>query len=97
MTKHSKVLRFLSLLRDSNPNAVELYTRGKCYRLSLLLREVFPESEIWYCQIEGHVYTKIGKYWYDIRGVHFKVSSSCEPLVHNVGHRPHRWDKLVSK
>jgi hypothetical protein len=90
----SPVTRVISLLKDSNPDAVKLYTEGKCYRLALILRERFPSAEIWYCQVEGHVYTKIGSAWYDIRGKHLRVSSTCTLLDHKSGHRPHRWDNM---
>lgn len=62
-----------------------------------MLRELFPDAEIWYCYSEGHVYTKIGKFWYDIRGVKFKVPDTCQPLDHRNSHRPHRWDNKMGE
>lgn len=91
----NKVLRVISRIRDGNPDAVRLYTQGQCYNFSLLLKEIFPEAEIWYDQVEGHVYSKIGEFWYDIRGRHFKVADSCLPLNHRDGHPPHRWAQGV--
>lgn len=62
------VEKFIRLLADSVPDADRVYREGNCFKLFLLLRHVWPNAEAWYDQVEGHVYTKIGKSWYDIRG-----------------------------
>ena len=69
----------------------ELFRFGQCYNFFRILKTVYPEAEPWYDQIEGHVYTKIGKFWYDVRGKHLRVAPSCTVLEHKRGHKPHRW------
>ncbi|MFT6347057.1 MAG: hypothetical protein ACJAYB_000038 [Psychromonas sp.] len=83
------LVAIIGAIRDSNPDAVRLYTEGECYRFSLILRNIVGQAnhEIWHDCIEGHVYSKIGQYWYDIRGVHYKVNrknnKKLEPDVIN--------------
>lgn len=85
------VIKLISAIRNSHPDIKQLYMNGQCYNFCLILRAAYPKAEIWYDQVEGHAYTKIGRYWYDIRGEHLKVSKTCLPLDHRQGHRPHRW------
>jgi hypothetical protein len=68
-----------------------IYTNGSCYEFFKILRNLYPEAELWYDYVEGHVYTKIDKFWYDIRGIHYKVSDNCVPHNNRDGHRPYRW------
>lgn len=85
-----KVERLIAVIRNSNPNAVELYTQGQCYAFHLILREAFgPRVVPWYQNQEGHVYSKIGHAFYDIRGKHLSVPGA-EPLRAT---RPDRWGK----
>lgn len=91
-TQHQRrdILKFIDAVRESLNNSVHLYTNGNCYGFALLLRHQYPEAVIWYDRIEGHVYTRIGAAWYDIRGIHYKRGDK-RPLDHREGHRPHRW------
>lgn len=66
------------------------YTNGMCYKLFLMLRQVYPDAELWYDHVVGHVYTRIGEHWYDIRGEH-RNRTDLRPLDHRSGHKPHRW------
>ena len=84
------ILKFIAAIRNSVHNAVHLYTHGSCYGFAKLLRHQYPEAVIWYDRVEGHVYTRIGSAWYDIRGIHYKRGDK-RPLDHREGHRPHRW------
>lgn len=63
--KHGKVLEFIASVRESFPDAVEVYTCGSCYRFYQILKQVFPEAVAYY---DGHVITKIGLGYYDITG-----------------------------
>lgn len=84
------IRRFIAAVRNSLHNSVDHYTKGNCYGFALLLRSQYPEAVIWYDHIEGHVYTRIGSFWYDIRGMHFRRGNKC-PLDHREGNPPHRW------
>ena len=86
-----KVEKLISAIRASNPDAVTLYTKGQCYNFSLILRVVFEGHELWYDRVVGHIYSKIGKYWYDIRGKHYRIPKHCTIYDHRSGQRPHRW------
>ena len=91
----NEVTRFINKFKDFFPLDVDaewIGTCGKCYRFALILKDRFPEAEIWYSGVEGHVYTKIGNIFYDIRGYHLKVPKDIAKLSHRDGHKPHRWD-----
>lgn len=67
MTRHRKILNFIGLIRDSDPNSGYLYTHGGCMNLFCILHSVYPEATAWYnC---NHIITKIGDYFYDIGGI----------------------------
>jgi hypothetical protein len=90
---HVRVMRFIATVRGPNTLTTELYTNGQCYQFFLILRTVFPEAEAWYDYHEGHVYSKIGRYWYDIRGVRFKPTVTMESMssMFRRQDKPHRW------
>ena len=92
--QRQNILKFLSALRNTEPvGMVEIYTKGKCYHLFLILKTLYPEAECWYTRGEGHVYTKINSKFYDINGICYKIPKDIEKLCHKTGHRPHRWSK----
>lgn len=64
----NSVERFLSTLRDSVPDAVEVFTNGNCFKLYLLLRTIYPQAQPYYRISVGHVYTEIDGDYYDIEG-----------------------------
>ena len=85
----NRIERVIAAIRASNAHAIPLYTEGQCYGFHLLLREIFgPTVEPWYSPTEGHVYSKIGPHWYDIRGRHLRVDA--EPLREP---RPDPWGR----
>ena len=90
---NKKLCTIIAAIRDSHPDLVDLYLYGQCYSFHLILRSIEPTAKPWYDFIEGHMYTKIGKYWYDIRGVHYKVSETCIPHVYKDGYPAHRWGR----
>ena len=60
------VISFLSALRRLHPELETRCLNGSCFKLYLLLREVWPDADPWY---DGdHVIIKIGNAFYDIRG-----------------------------
>ena len=60
------VEKFISTIRDSFTGSQQVYTEGSCYHFYLILKEVFPEAEIYFD--ENHVITKIENKFYDITG-----------------------------
>lgn len=75
-----KVVLFLDTLRNTHPDFEHIYRHGCCFELYKLLRIVFPNAEPWYDFIEGHIYTKIDKFFYDIRGKHVKISEHSSKI-----------------
>lgn len=67
MTKYRQILNLISVIRDSHPTMVEIFTKGSCLNFHLILRSVYPEAEPYYDQ--NHIITKIDNYYYDITGV----------------------------
>jgi len=61
-----KVLCIINTIRNSFPDAVEIYTRGGCYQFYLILQSIFPEAKAYYDS--DHIITKIGETYYDITG-----------------------------
>ena len=93
----NNIEKLISSIRNSHPDMVELYTEGQCYNFHLILRSVYPDAVAWYDYIEGHVYSKIGNYWYDIRGKHYRLGKVSSILSHSDGHKPHRWGKSETR
>ena len=59
------------------------WLNGNCYYFSVILKERFPEGEIWYDMIDGHFLFECGGRWYDWTGL-------CEVDMRGMV----RWDKL---
>lgn len=60
------ILEFIKTIRSSFGASIAVYTQGNCYQFYEIFKVVFPESEAY--ESGGHVYTKIGDNFYDIRG-----------------------------
>lgn len=93
--KYKKILALINAIRDSSIDAVYNYKHGSCYKFALILRSQF-EGEIWYDYKHGHIYFKYLDKYFDIDGMHHKLSSNVMILDHDCGHRPHRWKPFVS-
>jgi len=66
ISPHNKILDFLRELRNSHPTIREIYLKGSCYNLYIVLKTIFPQAEVYY---DGdHIITLIDKRFYDIRG-----------------------------
>lgn len=57
---------FLSTLRDLHPDMARYGLNGGCFRVYLLLKQVYPQAEPYYNG--DHVITLIDGDFYDIRG-----------------------------
>lgn len=66
MTKHQRILNFISLVRDSHPEMVNIFTLGSCLNFFCILHAVYPEAQP-YFNID-HIITKIDGRYYDITG-----------------------------
>lgn len=61
-----RVLYTITTIRNSFPDAVEVYTRGGCYQFYLILQSIYPEAVAYYD--DSHIITKINENYYDITG-----------------------------
>lgn len=60
------ILDYISLVRDSVPNALEVFTKGNCGPFALMLLKTFPGGKIMN-NVSHTVYEYNGEY-YDITG-----------------------------
>lgn len=66
---------FLYALRRAFPSLIcSIYLNGSCFELYRLLKLVWPEAVCYYSHLEGHVYTQIGRKFYDIRGAYSQLN-----------------------
>lgn len=66
-----EVAGYIALIRRAAPRVLRaVFTRGGCYSFHLILRERFGEIAVPYTtrNVGGHVLTKIGPAFWDIRG-----------------------------
>jgi hypothetical protein len=68
-------------MRKNIKNAEVAFTQGKCYQLHLMLKTLYPNAIAWYEPTEGHVYTKINDFYYDIRGTHKEIPATAYLLA----------------
>lgn len=66
MTKHRQILNTISLIRDSHSNMIDIFTKGSCLNLFLILHSIYPEAKPLF-NID-HVITEIDNRCYDITG-----------------------------
>lgn len=62
----------INAVRGLSPLMRQICRNGSCYRLYLLLKEIFPGAEP-YFDADYHVVTLIGNYFYDIDGEYKKA------------------------
>lgn len=67
LTTEQRVLNLIYTIRNSFEGANIVYTKGSCYQLYLILKQVFPEAEAW--ATDNHVITEIDGKFYDISGL----------------------------
>jgi hypothetical protein len=66
MNREEYILRFIKSVRESFGASIAVYTCGNCYQFYEILKVVFPDAIAY--ESGGHVVTKIGDDYYDIRG-----------------------------
>lgn len=88
-----RLVRFIDRVRDAHPDMRALFMEGQCYNFFLILREIRPAAEAWYSWCQGHVYVRIGRCFYDIRGAHLRTPVDLMKLDHRGSDPPHRWGR----
>lgn len=71
--KHRQILSFLTELRNSHPEQVEIFNRGSCLNLFCMLRVLYPEARCYFNV--NHVITEINGKYYDINGLVTNIKS----------------------
>lgn len=74
---------------------VDIYTKGGCYHLFLILRSIWPQAELWYAFCPGHVWTRIDGVFYDINGGRLSKPEHAMPATVKELRAPHRWVKFM--
>lgn len=67
MTKHRQILNLISLIRESHPEMINIFTKGSCLNLFLILHSIYPEAQPLF-NID-HVITEIDNKCYGITGL----------------------------
>lgn len=62
----NKILFFISSRFSNDCN----WTTGNCYYFAIILHTRFPNSEIWYDEINNHFVCKIDEKFYDWNGIY---------------------------
>lgn len=65
--KEQEILSFIELVRNSVPNAIEVFTEGNCGSFARMLLYAFPEGKILYIYPRHFVF-ECGHSIYDITG-----------------------------
>lgn len=81
MTKHRQILNIISLIRDSHSNMIDIFTKGSCLNLFLILHSIYPEAKPLF-NID-HVITEIDNKCYDITGQVSKKGYSLFSELYN--------------
>jgi len=89
--KRDKILAIIESIRTSHCDIEYMYLMGQCYNFTLIMKAIFPETQTWYCQLEGHAYAKIDGEYFDIRGHHETVPSTICKLDEMGGDPPENW------
>lgn len=85
-------LPLITAIRNSFPGSVTVYTRGGCWEFYQILKAAFPDAEPFYDHCDGHVYTKIGDTFFDIKGK-LKKPLDLQPMLNDARlmKQVHRW------
>ena len=92
MNPKPNIIKVIDAIRNSNKDSTYLYKNGECYSFALILRSIF-DGELYYSDIEGHVWFKYKNRFYDIDGMLYKIPNDIHLLNHKEGHKPHSWNR----
>jgi len=65
----NNIEKFLFELRDSAEIMYNIFTKGSCFRLYLIMRQVFPESIPYWSDMDNHCVVMVEGNFYDIGGL----------------------------
>lgn len=61
-------LELIEAIRSSFIGSEDVYTKGSCYQLHLILKAVYPQAKQWVLDSPLHIFTEIDGKFYDIYG-----------------------------
>lgn len=64
----NKITNFLKQLRESDELMIKIFNNGSCYKLTKILKSLYPTAEPLYSREDGHWITRIDDSYYDIGG-----------------------------
>lgn len=68
----SRVIALAQILQGAHPDMDKVFTQGACYQFYRVLKLVAPDAAPFYDPVDGHVYVKVGEFFYDINGEHHR-------------------------
>ena len=68
LTRDRRILAFIAVIRESHPSMSWVFVNGACWNMHLILKAMWPRAVPYMDWSLGHVYSKIGKHFYDIEG-----------------------------
>lgn len=83
--------QFIKAFRYGINDSDKYFNDGGCYELFILIHTFWKDAVAWYDPIIGHVYTKIGDYWYDINGKHREIPEAAHIMDRREIRTAHRW------
>ena len=92
----NKIEKFIFSIKNTHPIFKFIFENGGCFQFYLILKTIFPTAIPYYCVYRGHIFTKIGKYFYDINGKHLKIDDKILILKNYSSKKVHRWHKNVN-
>lgn len=92
----NKIEKFINQIRNTHPILKFIFENGGCFQFYLILKEIFPTAIPCYCVAKGHIFSKIGKYYYDINGKHVKLTDEIAIIENYKDKKAHRWIKSIN-
>lgn len=66
MSKHSRILNLITLIRESHSKMEDIFTKGSCLNFFCILHSIYPEAQPWF-NID-HIISEIDGKFYDVTG-----------------------------
>ena len=77
---NSHVIQTIRLIRDSHSEMTNIFSYGSCMNFHFILKHHYPQAELYYSILHGHVITKIDGQFYDITGQVTRDLEEYQPL-----------------
>lgn len=93
----ASIIRLLTAIRYSFHDAPIVYTRGGCYGLHLILKEIYPTAVAFFDDdSKEHILTLIGGRYYDINGEYPFTATTEKELIRLTKKENEHWRTVAS-